>query len=68
MQCCTVAAPKPWAIFKAPPRGSWALRYSRVKTVAFVLRVDAGGDVEAKMPHYAPSNANCCPSSYVARH
>jgi hypothetical protein len=64
LQCCTVSSPTPWAIFKATSRGRWALRYSRVKTVAFRLRVDAGGDVEAKMPHYAPSDANCCPSSY----
>jgi hypothetical protein len=64
LQCCTVSAPSPWAIFKAGARGRWALRYSRIKTVAFRLRVDAARDVEAKSPHYAPSDPNCCPSSY----
>jgi hypothetical protein len=64
LECCSVSSPKPWGIFMATPRGRWALRYARVKTIAFRLRVDAGRDVEAKMPRYAPSDANCCPSSY----
>ena len=64
LQCCTVSAPSPWAIFKVDARGRWALRYTRIRTVAFRLRVDAAGDVEAKSPHYAPSDPNCCPSSY----
>jgi hypothetical protein len=65
LQCCTVAAPSPWAIFKVSPRGRWALRYSRIKTVAFSLRVDSARDVEAKMPDYAPSDPHCCPSAYA---
>jgi hypothetical protein len=64
LQCCTVASPSPWAIFKVDARGRWALRYTRIRTVAFRLRVDAAGDVEAKSPRYAPSDPNCCPSSY----
>jgi hypothetical protein len=64
LQCCTVSSPSPWAIFKVNARGHWALRYSRIRTVAFRLRVDAARDVEAKSPHYAPSDPNCCPSSY----
>jgi hypothetical protein len=64
LQCCTVSSPSPWAIFKVNARRRWALRYTRIRTVAFHLRVDAAGDVEAKSPHYAPSDPNCCPSSY----
>jgi hypothetical protein len=64
LQCCTVSSPSPWAIFQAGWQGRWTLRYSRIKTVAFRLRVDAARDVEAKSPHYAPSDPNCCPSSY----
>jgi hypothetical protein len=70
LQCCTVSSPSPWAIFMATARGRWTLRYSRIKTVAFGLRVDGRGDVEAKMPDYAPSDPNCCPSrfAYVRAH
>jgi hypothetical protein len=64
LNCCTVSSPSPWAIFKVNARGRWALRYSRIRTVAFRLRVDAARDVEAKSPRYAPSDPNCCPSSY----
>ena len=64
LQCCTVASPSPWAIFKVDARGRWALRYTRIRTVAFRLRVDAAGDVEAKSPRYAAADPNCCPSSY----
>jgi hypothetical protein len=70
LQCCTVSAPSPWAIFQVGAHGRWALRYTRIKTTTFGLRVDANGDVEARMPDYAPSDANCCPSSlkYVRAH
>ena len=70
LRCCTVSSPSPWAIFMATSRGSWGLRYSRIRTVVFDLRVDAGADVEAKSPRYAPSDRNCCPSSfdYVRAH
>jgi hypothetical protein len=36
----------------------------RIRTVAFSLRVDGARDVEAKSPHYAPADPNCCPSRY----
>jgi hypothetical protein len=70
LQCCTVAAPSPWAIFQAGRDGRWTLRYSRIKTVTFRLRVDGNHDVEARMPDYAPSDAHCCPShlKYIRAH
>jgi len=64
LQCCTVSAPSPWAIFQAGSHGRWALRYSRIKTVAFDLAVNSAHDVEEKMPRYLPSDPNCCPSGY----
>ncbi len=64
LQCCTVSAPSPWAIFQAGSYGRWTLRYSRIKTVAFDLAVNGAHDVEQKMPHYLPSDPSCCPSGY----
>jgi hypothetical protein len=64
LQCCTVSAPSPWAIFQADSHGRWALRYSRIRTVAFDLAVNGANDVEEKMPRYLPSDPNCCPSGY----
>jgi hypothetical protein len=65
-RCCTVSSPSPFVIVRNDG-ATFAIAYARWSDTVFSLRAREPRRLLERMPEYARTDPNCCPSRYRDR-